>query len=381
MRRKRWDIFCRVVDNLGDIGVCWRLARELSRHHGASVRLWVDDPGAFLHLCPQAEGSSGSWHLDGVTIRAWGDPFADVEPAHVVIEAFACDPPASYVLAMARREPRPLWVNLEYLSAESWVDDCHLKCSPHPTLPLLKYFFIPGFSAATGGLLREPDLLAERDRHLTGAGARQSFMHGLGLGSQPRNTLLVSLFGYEQPALPELLEAWTEGEEHVVTLVPEGRILADVARFFGAPTLHAGTVLERGRLIAQVLPFSTQDGYDRLLWSCDLNFVRGEDSFVRAQWAARPFVWHIYGQDEDAHMHKLEAFMVRLCRGLDTGTASALRDFWSAWNGHGSAASAWPAFRAALPMLGKHCVAWCESLAHRQDLASNLVRFAEDRLK
>jgi hypothetical protein len=21
-----WDIFCRVIDNFGDIGVCWRLA-------------------------------------------------------------------------------------------------------------------------------------------------------------------------------------------------------------------------------------------------------------------------------------------------------------------------------------------------------------------
>lgn len=377
----RWDIFCRVVDNLGDIGVCWRLARTLSKHHGESVRLWIDDPGVFLHLCPQAESDSGSWHLDGVSIQAWTNPIPGVEPADVVIEAFACDPPDSYVQAMARSDPRPLWINLEYLSAEAWVEDCHLKCSPHPTLPLLKHFFIPGFSAATGGLLREPDLLVERDRHLTRPGSRQSFMHGLGLGGLPRGALLVSMFGYEQPALPALLETWTEGEEPLVLLVPEGRILPDVARFFGAATLQAGMRRERGRLIVQVLPFSTQETYDRLLWSCDLNFVRGEDSFVRAQWAARPFVWHIYRQDKDAHMHKLEAFMVRLCRGLDAEAALALNAFWSAWNGRGSPASAWPSFRAALPLLGKHCAKWCESLAHQEDLASALVRFAGDELK
>lgn len=379
--RKRWDIFCRVVDNLGDIGACWRLARTLSKHHGATVRLWIDDPSVFLHLCPQAESDSGSWHLDGVAIQAWTDSFPDVEPAHVVIEAFACDPPDSYVQAMARSDPCPLWINLEYLSAEAWVEDCHLKCSPHPTLPLLKYFFIPGFSAATGGLLREPDLLVERDRYLTRPGMRQSFMHGLGLGGLPRSTLLVSLFGYEQPALPELLETWAEGEESVALLVPEGRIVPDVARFFGAAALHAGMRRERGRLIVQVLPFSTQEAYDRLLWSCDLNFVRGEDSFVRAQWAARPFVWHIYRQDEDAHMHKLEAFLNRLCIGLHTDAASALRAFWSAWNGHVSLASAWPSFRAALPLFGEHCAGWCESLAHQEDLASALVKFAGSRVK
>ncbi|MBY0444112.1 MAG: elongation factor P maturation arginine rhamnosyltransferase EarP, partial [Burkholderiales bacterium] len=38
----RWDIFCRVIDNYGDIGVCWRLARQLSFEHGFAVRLMVD---------------------------------------------------------------------------------------------------------------------------------------------------------------------------------------------------------------------------------------------------------------------------------------------------------------------------------------------------
>ena len=45
-----WDIFCTVVDNYGDIGVCWRLARQLAAEHGFAVRLWVDDLASFARL-------------------------------------------------------------------------------------------------------------------------------------------------------------------------------------------------------------------------------------------------------------------------------------------------------------------------------------------
>ena len=50
----RWDIFCRVIDNFGDIGVSWRLARQLVAEHNLDVRLWVDDLNTFCRLCPQA---------------------------------------------------------------------------------------------------------------------------------------------------------------------------------------------------------------------------------------------------------------------------------------------------------------------------------------
>ena len=34
-----WDIFCQVIDNHGDVGVCWRLARELAaRGHTVTTR-------------------------------------------------------------------------------------------------------------------------------------------------------------------------------------------------------------------------------------------------------------------------------------------------------------------------------------------------------
>src|SRR5690606_21632978 len=140
-------------------------ARELVARHGVAVRLWVDDWASFARLCPAVAGRSEA-QVEGVEVRLWTSAFAavDIEPAEVVIEAFACELPEAQVAAMARRSPPPLWINLEYLSAEDWVGGCHGLASPHPRLPLVKHFFFPGFGADTGGLLREAGLLAARDR-------------------------------------------------------------------------------------------------------------------------------------------------------------------------------------------------------------------------
>lgn len=172
--RRSWDLFCRVIDNYGDIGVCWRLAADLGAR-GQRVRLWVDDRSALAWMAP-----SGA---EGVEVRDWREPLPDAEPGDVVVEAFACDPPASFVAAMARRQPAPVWINLEYLSAEPWVERCHGLPSPQwqgPAAGLRKWFFHPGFTAATGGLLREPGLLAQR-----AAFDAPAWRHELGLATRP----------------------------------------------------------------------------------------------------------------------------------------------------------------------------------------------------
>lgn len=381
----RWDIFCRVVDNLGDIGVCWRLARQLVRDHGRVVRLWVDDLDALRRVCPQAPPGT-EVAVEGVAVRHWSEPLAFGEIADVVVEAFACDPPESYLRAMAARMPAPLWINLEYLSAEAWVGDWHRMRSPHPRLPLVKHFFFPGFEARTGGLLRESDLLAARDAFRADPHARAVLLERLGFAEVPPGALLVSLFAYDQPGLVELMRAWRDGDREILLLVPEGRIVAGVARFFGDAALSVGACRSAGRLTARVVPFVGQDDYDRLLWSCGLNFVRGEDSFVRAQWAARPFVWQIYPQHDAVHLAKLEAFLTRFAAGLGDAAATALRVFCEAWNRDDALAgealaAGWPAFAAALPPLEVHARDWAAALGARDDLATALVKFSELSVK
>ncbi len=393
--RPKWEIFCQVVDNFGDIGVCWRLAKDLAARTSAGVRLWVDDWSVLERICPQAAAlnDDGSGLVAGVELRRWDssqkgshkgadkNAHAAIEPGEVVIEAFACELPEAHQQAMRQQQPHPVWINLEYLSAEAWVAGCHGMASPHPRLGLVKHFFFPGFDEQTGGLLREPGLLQRRDALRRTSGNRTAWLAGRGVkvGEAGEEALCVSLFAYAQSGLAALLQAWATGRQAVHLLVPEGRMLDAVCLALGRPMLHVGEHFVLDRLTIYALPFTDQDSYDELLWACDLNFVRGEDSFVRAQWAGLPFVWQIYPQDDNAHMDKLEAFMGRYASGLEAHEAAALKAFWRAWNGGGDVVDAWPDFAATLPALSRHAAVWCNELAAQTDLASCLLAFCAHR--
>ncbi|MGE3679385.1 MAG: elongation factor P maturation arginine rhamnosyltransferase EarP [Burkholderiales bacterium] len=347
---RRWDIFCRVVDNYGDAAVCWRLARQLSTEHGAAVRLWIDQPDTLAKLQPEQAG---------VEILRWDGQTAFADAADIAIDAFDSGLPDAYA---ARMTARSLWIKLEYLSAEPWVEAHHGLPSPHPTLPARRYFYFPGFTDRTGGLLREHDLFARRD-----AFDAAQFWRALGCAPPEPGTRVISLFGYENPALRALLQAWAQDPRDTLLATTDCPLAPDVHAFFGKHT-------RRGSLQVRYLPFLPQSRYDELLWACDWNFVRGEDSFVRAQWAARAFVWHIYPQPEDAHRAKLEAFLARYGGGAQS--------LWRAWNGWDTdIGSAWSAAQADEDRLRAQASAWADRLGAQQDLTSKLAAFCENLLK
>ncbi len=379
---ERWDVFCRVVDNFGDVGVSWRLARQLAREHGKRVRLWLDDVSVLGTLRPEIDATLAAQDLEGVEVRHMRQDFAESDVADVVVETFGCDPPERYVLAMAERKPRARWINLEYLSAENWVEGSHALPSPHPRLAITKHYFFPGFTARTGGLLRERDLLERRAAFQASPDALGAFWRSLTGAVPPGGALKVSLFAYEEAPIHRLLEACAGVDLPVWFVAPEG---------VAAQALEAcqpRTSPDREHPVeAFVVPFLPQDRYDELLWACDVNFVRGEDSFVRAQWAARPFVWHIYPQKEGAHWVKLSAFLSRYTAGLDRRHAGLVTALWEAWNRperpdlgespQPRLEEAWPAYVAQRAALADHARRWCEGLATRQDLAAALVDFAD----
>lgn len=371
--KTRWDIFCTVVDNFGDIGVTWRLARQLVAEHSQAVRLWVDDLRAFERLCPDIDIHALQQWQQGVEVRQWMADWQPTEAADVVIAAFACQLPGAYMEAMVEREKTPLWMNLDYLSAEDWIVGCH-------GLPSVKYkqvqkfFFFPGFHKGTGGLLRESDLLERREQFQQSPAAQRLFLQGLGIDRAP-GAQLISLFAYENTGLASWLDAMAGDVTPTHLLVPEGRILGDVERWLGVQGLAAGAVHVRDALTVQVLPFVRQDQYDLLLWSCDFNAVRGEDSFVRAQWAGRPMLWHIYQQDEDVHLDKLEAFLALYVKGLSGPAGEAISGLWRAWNAGEIMADHWQSTRKHWPELEKHAQAWCLEQALQADLATALVQF------
>jgi uncharacterized repeat protein (TIGR03837 family) len=317
---QRWDIFCKVIDNFGDLGVCWRLARNLAER-GQQVRLWVDDASALRWMAPQG--------CAGVEVRAWSQPLQlpGVQAGEVLVEAFGCEAAPEFVTLYAKQAQasgaKATWINLEYLSAEPYVERSHGL--PSPVLRgagagLTRHFFYPGFTPRTGGLLREPDLLARQ-----AAFDRMAWLRRNGIEWRP-DEQLVSLFCYEPHALPQLLEQLASQSAPTRLLVSAGRASAATQAALAEKTRLQPSWNGRGMLSVSYLPLLDQIDFDHLLWSCDLNFVRGEDSLVRALWAGQALVWQIYPQHDDAHHLKLEAF-------LDLIQAPpSLRQFHRTWN-------------------------------------------------
>ncbi len=380
--RRSCDIFCTVIDNFGDIGVCWRLARQLVHEYQWQIRLYVDDLSPFSQLHPDVKENRARQTVAGVDIVQWHEPMPAASTAtcaEVVIEAFACELPSAYSAAMAQRERPPVWINLEYLSAEDWVAACHLRPSPHPRLPLTKTFFFPGLKPGTGGVLKENDLDARRQAFNAQPDKRESWWRTtIGRPAPGPEVTVISLFCYLNNALAPLLEQWRDQAKPMLLLVPEGRISAAIARFFGRTHFHAGAHAECGNLRVYGLPFVAQTEYDNLLWASHINFVRGEDSFVRAQWARQPYVWHLYPQSNDAHLPKLDAALAHYTAQLDSATRDATIRFWHAWNGIGT--PDWNDFWQYRQTLHTHAPQWARQLSAIGDLAGNLVRFVLSQL-
>ncbi len=373
MRALQWDIFCKVIDNFGDIGVCWRLAADLASR-GQRVRLWTGDSSALEWMAPGGQA--------GVQVLPWASPLElsglQAAQCDVLVEAFGCEVAPDFIAACAHNtlargqndNKNPLWINLEYLSAEPYVAKCHglrSLVSSGPGQGWAKVFYYPGFTQATGGLLREPDLLRRQAAFDRGAWLSQQGIH-------QTDETLVSLFCYEPIALGQLLNDLEHNGingQPVRLLIAAGRATEAVKAAEMLQNTHQiglqPTQIARKQLSISYLAPLTQFDFDHLLWASDFNFVRGEDSLVRAIWAGKPFVWQIYPQDDGAHAQKLEAFLDML------GAPPGLRVFHSVWNGLS---------KLALPPLADFYT-WqpavssaSTQLATQRDLSTGLIEYA-----
>jgi uncharacterized repeat protein (TIGR03837 family) len=342
----RVDIFCRVVDNLGDVGVCWRLARQLHDEFGCAVRLVVDDLAPFAIIETLLDRQLEEQSVRAISMVRW-DAFHARCDAVLVIEAFACNPPDAYVQSMATQARKPLWINLEYLSAEAWVDGVHSLPSPHPKLPLTKYFFVPGFSEKSGGILRERSV---------GESTNAIATH-----NENNHTKLFA-FAYPHAPLRALADGFAAANERVEISL-------------------ASSVTDTANDWAQ-LKSVPQTEFDALLSGFDLLIVRGEDSFVRAQLAGKPMLWHIYPTEDRAHIAKLDAWLQRYCAPLDDDTAQIYRRAAHAFVDPALDKTDVLAFAdlvKKLPELRTHALKWKAHLLTQTDLATALLRFFEDK--
>ncbi len=367
----QWDVFCQVIDNFGDIGVCWRLACNLAQR-GQQVRLWVDDARALQWMAPHG--------CAGVQVRAWGSTVAVQEPpTDVLIEAFGCEITPEIIAICAYQSSlggqKPTWINLEYLSAERYVERCHALPSPiqqGPAAGWTKWFFYPGFTPATGGLLREIDLPARQAR-FDAAAWRGAQLTGSGAAARPGERWL-ALFCYESPALPQLLAQCAQATTPTRLLVTPGRAAATRSAWRHIKHENGREPLadKREQLSISYLAPCPQTAFDEMLWACDLNLVRGEDSLVRALWAGQPLVWHIYPQSDLAHHDKLHAFLDWL------QAPPSLRRFHYIWNG--LEAGALPTLDADTLAQWTACALKARArLLAQDDLVTQLLAFVNKR--
>jgi uncharacterized repeat protein (TIGR03837 family) len=338
------------------------------------VRLWVDALDAMHPLEPRVRAQQARQRLEGVDIHQWSEPFEDIEPARIVVEGFGCPLPERYLAAMRARPP--VWIDLEYFSAEDWVSGCHGLPSPQGG-GLVRHFFFPGLDAGTGGLLRERGLLAARRSF--DAGAAHDWRERWKLPHPSPGALNVSLFSYESPALPALIETFAASPTPVTLYVPHGRALTSLAPLFPGQPLLPGLSLVRGALALHVIPFLPQAEYDHLLWSCDLNFVRGEESLTRAIWAGRPFFWQAYPTADGAHLVKLDAFHARWFDDAPAELATLARALWQVWNADSPPSGGFPSL-AAYAAQRDWFTRRADRLSTGPELCERLVSFARDRL-
>ena len=283
-------LFCTVIDNFGDIGVSWRLAQELRQRLGWQVHLWLDNLAALQAIAPDAPAALPCAH-QGIRLHAWQEArHADLDNApapDLLVETFACAlPPDVHAVIQAHR---PVWLNWEYLSAEDWAIRTHAMPSLQAN-GCEKYFWQMGFVPESGGLLREADYVEQMD----------AFKQ-----RQPENTpslktaaLHIFAFGYASDIWQKWAAALAEQEREIVLHCAGKPLQTSLSAW--------GNVSGSLKIINQ--NFVPQAQFDRALWAADVLIVRGEDSFVRAQLAGKPFFWHIYPQAQAAHLDKLAAF-------------------------------------------------------------------------
>ena len=393
-RTKTVWLFCRVIDNFGDIGVSWRLAKQLQQEQQMRVVLWVDDVQALQALLPEVDVLAQYACYEGITVLQWrdalvGELLLKTPAADVVIETFACNVPEKVRQWMVGKPI--VWLNLEYLTAETWVDDVHLL----PSLQgngVKKYFFCPGFSDKTGGVSFEQALLSQ-ERPVS-MEKQQQLRQQFGLPSFA-DSVHVYVFGYADAMWPKWLRMWMQGKQKTVVWLAQGGLLTDLQNHF--PELQAlqqvGDRVSLQQVTLCLVPFVAQSDFDDVLQAADVSVVRGEDSVLRALWQGRVFWWQIYRQEDHAHHIKLHAFWQRCKVHIQDLQAACFDGVWKAHqalsdelNGvrvlhESERAQAWEVVMQHQAELMAVLQAWREQLWQQQSLATQLANFIRLQLK
>lgn len=367
------DLFCSVIDNYGDIGVCYRLAKELARNK-VEISLYVDDLPTFKKICPQILPTQNIQYLndDNILVKKWVTDDYSYEPSNVVIEAFACNISPSFTDKFTNST---IWINLEYLSAEKWVESCH-KLPSLQNNGVKKFFFFPGFTPNTGGINFENNFCK-----ISSKLAKDFVINKFELSPDIKDFFMCLIFTYENENLFPLIENIIKYKKKVIFLIPDSR---------SAVYLKTSPLLQKFKLIYSNIifhffPMISQDEFNYIIKASDFNIVRGEDSICQAIMSGKPFIWHIYKQKENAHIDKIKAFLEEYCLDLSSPIANVFKNafitFNTITNNYNLEYSSFSDFMIKYEEICSYSEKKTAKLFNNRNLCSNLLRFIEEKNK
>lgn len=387
MKTDNITLLCKVVDNFGDIGVVWRLARAISDLDAACAdkastasktcrRLVVDDLTSFKNLVPSVDLTAPVQQVGGWTVlrsdaadecRA---SFLETPPL-VILECFACGRPdwLEHMLFDEGFSHTVQIINLEYLTAEPYADEFHKLMSLTRKKSVQKVNFMPGFTPQTGGLILDNAFMnslsasqaLKADAALSADSAfksknadKASAAFKTASGEKDGDAFTAVIFAYERDfstvvrALDRFArERSAAGKGSVLVRSAAGksaRPFADAAAAIKADNAFVSpSSPENAQLSSHAekapfsfrmeqLPFMTQLEWDAMLCNADFLFIRGEDSLSRACLSGHPFVWHAYPQSEDYQLVKVQALLDRMEPFFSPENFQLIRDYWRWYN-------------------------------------------------
>ena len=300
-------ILCKVVDNFGDIGFVFRLARSITEGAGeAKLRLVVSDLPSFSKLEPKIDSTKSSqiydyqgneWQVFDWNCTAVCKAEFRANRPRVILECFQCARPEwlDEILFDENQTNITHIINIEYLTAEDWADDFHLLKSGTRSAFVKKVNFMPGFTAKTGGLVLDNSFM----KCLTDREYAKSLLKYEAKIEVNDDDFNVVVFSYERDfspvvrALSSFADVFQKQGKCFRIFVADGKN----KKVFQDALLKSGNdILLKNSLW---LPFLTQQTWDALITLSDFNFVRGEDSLSRAVLAGKPFAWHAYPQENE----------------------------------------------------------------------------------
>ncbi|MGN1281957.1 MAG: elongation factor P maturation arginine rhamnosyltransferase EarP [Succinivibrio sp.] len=345
----QFNIFCDVIDNYGDAGVCLRLCRDLCSKGHRTV-LYANSIETVKKILTISDSENSSFSL-----LPWPLSEQNLSIQGIVVQAFSVRLPDFINRIISKN--RLLVINLEYLTAEKFAEDCHTL--PSYTDGFESFYFFPGFTDKTGGVVIEDSFLEAKNN----------------LSSVKGN---ISLFCYENANTRDLITCLVNSDKNYSLYVFEGKPVQSLNNDLNT-NLKAGDNLKIKNLNINVIPMTNQIKYDSILLKSEINLVRGEDSIVRAMLCARPFLWNIYPQEENAHKDKINALfdvMNRKCSQKDS--VEKLRLLTLSYNNFSDYLSSFDlnSFMDSWKILSEE---WSYNLIRNKSLTNNLLEFIKTK--